>query len=83
MVKLKDLRIHFDAGDLTKATVVPAVMASPGEWQVQFKTRKGADVVMSKDKVRNGVAEVRIFKSADAALSACKEVGFRKVDFNF
>jgi len=80
-VKLKELRVYFDAGDLVKATIVPAVMASSEHWQVQFKTKKGAELTMTKDKVRNGLPEVRVFKSADAAVSACIEVGFRKIEF--
>lgn len=79
-MKLKELRIYFDAGDLVKATIVPAVMASSDHWQVQFKTKKGTELVMTKDKVRNGQAEVRVFKSTDAAVSACFEVGFRKLE---
>lgn len=80
-MKLEQLRTHFDAGDLTSAMVCPAVM-EPGpasRWIAQFKRRNGVVVVMELDKLRNGRPTQRIFKSLDAAYSACKNVGFREV----
>ncbi len=80
-MNLEQLRTHFDAGDLTSATVCPAVM-EPGpapRWIAQFKRRNGVVIVMELDKRRNGRPMHRIFKSLDAAYSACKNVGFREV----
>ena len=80
-LNLEKLRTHFDAGDLTSAAICPAVM-EPGPtpcWIAQFKRRNGATIVLELDKRRNGRPMQRVFKSLDAAYSACRNIGFREV----
>ena len=77
-MRLEELKSYFDAGDLLSATICPAPL-EPGPdpcWIVQFKKKNGAILVMDLDKKVGGEYKQRIFKSLDAAFSACKNVGF-------
>jgi hypothetical protein len=77
-VRLDQLRLLFDAGNLMAADIVPAPL-EPGpapRWSCQFRRRNGATVTLDINRKRNGTDQERIFHSLDAAFSACQGVGF-------
>lgn len=69
-MQLNEIKMLFDNGVLRDASVVRAVMAEG--WTLQFG-RLGLESI-TLDTQRGSV---RVFKTADAALSVCNEVGFR------
>jgi len=71
-VRLDQLRLLFDAGNLMAAEIVPAP-----RWSCQFRRRNGARLTLDLNRKRHGTDQVRIFNSLDAAFSACQAVGFR------
>jgi len=78
-MRLDQLRLLFEAGTLMAADIVPAPL-EPGpapRWSCQFKRRNGAIVTLDLNRKRQGVNQVRIFNSLDAAFSACQAVGFK------
>lgn len=78
-MRLDQLRLLFDAGNLMAAEIVPAPM-EPGpvpRWCCQFRRRNGATVTMELNRKRHGSDQVRIFNTVDAAFGACRQVGFR------
>ena len=78
MMRIDQLRLLFDAGDLVNATVVTAPL-EPGpadRWIVEFQRRNGVKETIALNRKRNGQDQVRIFNSLDAAFSACQSVGF-------
>lgn len=80
-MRLDQLRLLFEAGDLTRADVVPAPL-EPGpsaRWSCQFRRQNGATVSLDLNRKRHGASQARIFNSIDAAFSACRSVGFRVV----
>jgi hypothetical protein len=80
-VRLDQLRLLFDAGNLMAAEIVAAPL-EPGpapRWCCQFRRRNGATVMLDLNRKRHGTDQVRIFNSLDAAFSACQAVGFRAV----
>ena len=80
-MRLDQLRLLFDAGNLMAAEIVPAPL-DPGpapRWSCQFRKRNGATVALDLNRRHQGSAQVRIFNSLDAAFSACQAVGFRAV----
>ena len=80
-MRLDQLRLLFDAGNLMAADIVTAPL-EPGpapRWSCQFRRRNGARVTLDLNRKRHGTDQVRIFNSLDAAFSACQAVGFRAV----
>ncbi|MCL7946186.1 hypothetical protein [Marinobacter sp. ATCH36] len=80
-MRLDQLRLLFEAGDLTRAEIVTAPL-EPGpspRWCCQFRRRNGVKVTLDLNRKRQGSDQVRIFNSLDAAFSACQAVGFRAV----
>jgi hypothetical protein len=80
-MRLDQLRLLFDAGNLKSAEIVPAPM-EPGpvpRWCCQFDQRNGVKVSLELNRKRHGSHQVRIFNTLDAAFSACRSVGFLEV----
>jgi len=80
-MRLDQLRLLFEAGNLTRAEIVPAPL-EPGpspRWSCQFRRQNGATVSLDLNRKRHGSDQVRIFNSLDAAFSACRSVGFQAV----
>lgn len=80
-MRLDQLRLLFEAGNLMAAEIVPAPM-EPGpvpRWSCQFRRRNGTTVVLDLNRKRQGADQVRIFNSLDAAFATCRSVGFRAV----
>lgn len=80
-MRLDQLRLLFEAGNLLAAEIVPAPL-EPGpapRWCCQFRRRNGATVTLDLNRKRHGSDQVRIFNTLDAAFSACRSVGFRGV----
>lgn len=78
-MRLDQLRLLFEAGDLTRAEIVTAPL-EPGpspRWCCQFRRRNGATVSLDLNRKRHGSDQMRIFNSLDAAFRACGQVGFR------
>jgi len=77
-MRLDQLRLLFEAGNLMAAEIVPAPL-EPGpapRWSCQFRRRNGARVTLDLNRKRHGADQVRIFNSLDAAFSACRSAGF-------
>lgn len=80
-MRLDQLRLLFEAGNLMAADIVPAPL-EPGpapRWSCQFRRRNGATVTLDLNRKHQGANQVRIFNSLDAAFAACQAVGFRSV----
>lgn len=78
-MRLDQLRLLFEAGDLLAAEIVTAPL-EPGpvpRWCCQFRRRNGARVSLDLNRKHQGADQVRIFNSLDAAFSACRSVGFQ------
>ena len=77
-VRLDQLRLLFDAGNLMAAEIVPSPL-EPGpapRWSCQFRRRNGARVTLDLNRKRHGTDQVRIFNSLDAAFATCQAWGF-------
>ena len=79
-MRLDQLRLLFDAGNLMAADIVAAPL-EPGpapRWSCQFRRRNGARVTLDLDlnRKRHGADQVRIFNSLDAAFATCQAGGF-------
>ena len=72
-MQLKELKLLFEAGDLTGAAIVPAVMATG--YQLQFGRKGKTDAPTTLDAKRTGQA--RIFQNIDTPARIAKEIGFR------
>ncbi len=80
-MRMDQLRLLFEAGDLTRAEIVPAPM-EPGSvprWCCQFQRRNGAPVSLDLNRRRHGSDQVRVFSTLDSAFLACRSIGFRAV----
>lgn len=80
-MRMDQLRLLFEAGDIAQAEIVPAPL-EPGNsprWCCQFRRRNGTTVALDLNRKRHGSDQVRIFNSLDAAFSACQSVGLRMV----
>lgn len=80
-MRVDQLRLLFDAGDLQACTLLPALLeAGPApRWTLHVKRRNGALVALCLNRKRNGIAQERIFHSLDAAFQAAREIGFIEV----
>lgn len=80
-MRLDQLRLLFEVGDLLSAEIVTAPL-EPGpapRWCVQFRRRNGSRVALMLNRKQQGREAIRIFNGLDAAFSACQSVGFRAV----
>ena len=80
-MRLDQLRLLFDAGNLMAADIVAAPL-EPGpapRWSCEFHRRNGARVTLDLNRKRQGTDQVRICNSLDAAFATCQAVGFRAV----
>lgn len=80
-MRLDQLRLLFEAGDLLAAEIVTAPL-EPGPaplWCCQFRRRNRAIVTLDLNRKHHGTDRVRVFSSLDSAFSACRSVGFRSV----
>lgn len=77
-MRLDQLRLLFDAGDLQSCTLLPALLDDgPAlRWELHVKRRNGALVALCLNRKRNGAEQTRVFNSLDAAFTAAKEIGF-------
>lgn len=72
-MQIKDFKLLFPTGDLVKAEVVPAPMASGFNLFFYRKGRKTPEVV---DAQRGGI---RKFSTIDTAVANAAKVGFKSV----
>ena len=80
-MRLDQLRLLFEAGDLQSCTLYPAPL-EPGpapRWSLHVKRRNGALVVLCLNRKRAGALQARVFHSLDAAFQAAREIGFIEV----
>lgn len=77
-MRLDQLRLLFEAGDLQSALILPAMLepSTAPRWEVQVKRRNGALVPLCLNRKRNGAEQTRIFNSLDAAFASAREIGF-------
>ena len=77
-MRLDQLRLLFDAGDLQSALILPAMLESAAapRWELHVKRRNGALVPLCLNRKRNGAEQVRIFNTLDAAFQAARDIGF-------
>lgn len=79
-MRLDQLRLLFDAGDLQSCVLLPAILEpEPGpapRWNLHVKRRNGALVALCLNRKVNGTEQPRIFHSLDAAFVAAREIGF-------
>lgn len=80
-MRVDQLRLLFEAGDLQACTLLPALLeAGPApRWSLHVKRRNGALVALCLNRKRNGVPVDRVFHSLDAAFQAAREIGFIEV----
>ena len=80
-MRVDQLRLLFDAGDLQACTLLPALLeAGPApRWTLHVKRRNGALVALCLNRKRDGVDQERIFHSLDAAFQSAREIGFQEV----
>jgi len=80
-MRMDQLKLLFEAGDLTAAEIVAAPL-EPGparRWCCQFRRRNGTRITLELNRKQQGRDQVRIFNSLDGAFSACHTVGFRSM----
>lgn len=80
-MRMDQLRLLFEAGDIAQAEIVPAPMepSDSPQWCCQFRRRNGTKVALDLNRKRHGSDQVRVFNSLDAAFSACRSIGLRVV----
>lgn len=71
MLDLSTLRIHFNAGDLVQAEVVPAPMQDG--WMLAFKRQNGEEVILTRART----TRPRVIKRLDTVKDLLTEIGFR------
>lgn len=80
-MRLDQLRLLFEAGDLQSCTLLPAPL-EPGpapRWTLHVKRRNGALVALCLNRKKLGAEQQRVFHSLDAAFQAAREIGFIEV----
>ena len=77
-MRVDQLRLLFDAGDLQSCVLLPAILESgpAPRWNLHVKRRNGALVALCLNRKVNGEEQPRIFHSLDAAFAAAREIGF-------
>lgn len=77
-MRLDQLRLLFEAGDLQTALILPALLdvATAPRWELHVKRRNGAIVPLCLNRKHQGTEQTRIFNTLDAAFSAAREIGF-------
>ena len=80
-MRLDQLRLFFDAGNLMAVDIVPALLEpDPApRWSCQFRRCNGARVTLNLIRKRHDTDQVQIFNGLDAAFTTCQAVGFRDV----
>lgn len=73
-MQLKDLRILFDSGVLTKATITNNILGQGYIVTVSAKDKKQYNLCGQRTQ-----GEPRVFKSIDAAVRNISDIGFREV----
>ena len=79
MMRLDQLRLFFEAGDLLSAEIVTAPL-EPGpdaRCMLECRRRNGARVALALNRRKAGREQVRIFNSLDAAFAAARAIGFK------
>lgn len=71
MLDLSTLRIHFNAGDLVQAQVVPAPMQEG--WMLTFTRKNGDEVVLTRART----TRPRVLKRLDTVKELLTDIGFR------
>jgi len=77
-LELKDLRMLFDSGVLTKATITPNIMGNGYIVTVDAKNNKQYIISGQRSK-----GKPRVFKSIDAAAKNANYIGFQVVTVSF
>ncbi|MCT7656797.1 hypothetical protein MBH78_23670 [Oceanimonas sp. NS1] len=80
-MRLDQLCLLFEAGDLQSCMLLPAAM-EPGpapRWSLHVKRRNGALVALCLNRKQDGVPQQRVFHSLDAAFQAARDIGFQEV----
>ena len=80
-MRLDQLRLLFEAGDLQSCVLLPALLESgpAPRWSLHVKRRNGALVALCLNRKVNGEGVVRMFHSLDAAFQAARDIGFIEV----
>ena len=78
LMQEKEAEIRFDAGEFSKAQVVPAPF-NDEDWMLQLDFKKGKGSVLIEKK-RGGE---RLFKTIDAACNTAYKIGFRSMVVNY
>ena len=73
-MELKDLRLLFDGGALTKATITKDIMGNG--YIVTVDAKGGNQHIISGQRTKG---EPRVFKSIDAAVKNVSDIGFKHV----
>lgn len=76
MLELRDLRTHFNAGDLVQADVVPAPMEKG--WILTFTRRNGETVYLSLSRSE----KPRVMKRLDTCQDVLRDIGFRNANWS-
>jgi len=75
-MQLKEAKIRFESGCFKSAVITEAIMSSSGyNVELQGKLVRDSAVLSSQ----RADTEAKLFKSADAAIRAIKEIGFREI----
>lgn len=77
IMKLDELKTIFETGALINCSISPVPMQE-GLWMLTVQGKK-KDVCYTMTAKRSG-DEPRAFKTTDAAISAAKQIGFRKLN---
>lgn len=77
-MRLDQLRLLFDAGDLQSCVLLPALLETgpAPRWNLHVKRRNGALVALCLNRKVNGAEQARIFNTLDAAFTSAREIGF-------
>lgn len=67
-----ELRLLFEAGNLTSADIVRDVLSK--NWVIQVHRKKSSPVLLDSQR-----ASPRLFKTLDAAFRGAQAIGFRDV----
>ncbi|PSU13848.1 hypothetical protein C9J03_05350 [Photobacterium gaetbulicola] len=77
MLQLKEVKLLFDAGVYKEALVTRALMQDGYNLHL-IGVKKSDNTCLSSQRASS---EAKTFRSADAAISAAKDIGFRELKF--